>query len=123
PAPPTPMATKDAEPEPDQRTDGRGEQNDQPQRPREIPEEELQRDVLGVLHHEDDQQSRPTDRRDRSTAEPDAGLFGRCDGWWEIARIDGSVISHLDLLARVLVAWNTGIRTVPDVTHRCFGKS
>src|ERR1700712_5599581 len=60
-----PMTTHHAEPEPDQRSDQSRDEREQPERPREAPHEEEQRDPCRVLDHEDDQQRNADERGDQ----------------------------------------------------------
>ena len=51
-----PMTTYDTQSEPHQRPEQCHHDAEQPQRPGEAPDQEVERDVLGVLDHEDEQQ-------------------------------------------------------------------
>jgi uncharacterized membrane protein HdeD (DUF308 family) len=65
----TAMAAHHAEPEPDQRSDQCRHESEQPEWPREAPQEEEQRHALGVLDHEDDEQHHADERGDRPAAD------------------------------------------------------
>jgi len=45
-----------------------GDDGEQPKRPHEVPDEEVEPDLLGVLEDEDEQESDPDDRRDRAAS-------------------------------------------------------
>src|SRR5215213_3455648 len=64
------MASDHAEPDPQDRSEHRHREGEQPQRPCEAPQEELQRDVRGVLRHEDQKQAAADQRGDDAPAEP-----------------------------------------------------
>src|SRR6476619_1468557 len=66
------MAAQHAEPEEHQRAEPRRDEREQPERPREVPDQEMEGDVLGVLDHEDDEYADAGERGDRSTAHPGA---------------------------------------------------
>src|SRR3954451_19273386 len=99
----TSMTSHHAQPEPNQRSDQRRYQREQPERPSEAPEQESEGHALAILDHEDGQQSDPGERGERSATEPTpvfrgtiwAGarclldhdhplseLSGPCPGWW-----------------------------------------
>ena len=59
-----------AEPEPDQCSQRSGGDRQEPERPGEVPHQEVEPHVLGVLDHEDDQEPNADERCDRPTAEP-----------------------------------------------------
>ena len=63
------VATHYAQSDPHQCPKCRGNQRIKPQRPREVPHEEVEPDSLGVLQDEDEQQATPGERGDGSTAE------------------------------------------------------
>ena len=63
------VTSQDAKPEPHECSDEGGDEDEQPDRPGELPRQELDRDVLGVLDHEDGQRTHAGDGRDRTTAE------------------------------------------------------
>src|SRR4051794_34492982 len=64
------MTSHHAQPEPDQRSDERRREGEQPKRPCEAPEQESQGDRLAILDHEDGQQYDSAERGHRSAAEP-----------------------------------------------------
>src|SRR5450631_2813109 len=64
------MTTHHAQSDPDQCTERRGDEGVEPQRPREMPNQEVEADLLGVLNDEDEQQPTAGDGRDRSSAQP-----------------------------------------------------
>src|SRR4029453_19585684 len=64
------VTAHDTQPEPDQRPEDGGGQHQEPERPCEAPEQEVETDVLGVLEHEDEQQAHSGERGDRPAAEP-----------------------------------------------------
>jgi hypothetical protein len=74
------MPAHHADPEPDQRSDQRGGEGEQPQRPGEAPEQERRRDGLGVLDHEDDEQPEPDEGGDRSAADSESSPSGSAGG-------------------------------------------
>src|SRR4029453_2589551 len=75
------VTSHDPHPEPDQRPQERGGQREQPERPREAPEQEIEPDALGVLEHEDEQQARPGQRGDGASPESTSlGLGGVVSG-------------------------------------------
>jgi hypothetical protein len=49
------MTAQDSEPKPDQRPEDRCDEGEQPEGPSEFPDEEVKRDLLGVLNHEEDE--------------------------------------------------------------------
>src|SRR5215207_7852075 len=49
------VTTQHTEPEPHESSDQRGHEDEQPQRAREVPKQELGRDVVRVLDHEDNE--------------------------------------------------------------------
>src|SRR3954466_9714738 len=65
-----PMTAQHAHPEPHQRSNRRDHEGEQPKRPREAPEQEVEPDILGVLDHEGEQEPDPGEGGNRSPAEP-----------------------------------------------------
>src|SRR4029453_8568749 len=65
-----PVTAHDPHSEPDQRPEEGGGQRQEPQRPGETPEQEVEADVLGVLEHEDEQQAHAGQRGDGASPEP-----------------------------------------------------
>jgi Endosomal/lysosomal potassium channel TMEM175 len=65
----TPMTAHDAQTEPNQCTEDRRDEGEQPQWPGEAPDQEVESDLLGVLHHEDHQQAESRQRGDRPSTE------------------------------------------------------
>ena len=51
----TTVTAQHTQPEPHERSNQRSHEDEQPERPGEVPEQEVDRDVLGVLDHEDEQ--------------------------------------------------------------------
>jgi len=64
------VAAQHAQPEPHQRTDERGDEDQQPDGPRELPHQELDRHIVGVLDHEDGKRPDTRERGDGSGPEP-----------------------------------------------------
>jgi hypothetical protein len=60
------MATHHAQSDPDQCAERRRDEGVEPQRPREVPNQEVEADPLGVLDDEDEQQPTTGDGGDRS---------------------------------------------------------
>ena len=65
-----PVTAHHAQSEPHQRPEQRRGHREEPKRPGETPEQEVEPDALGVLDHEDDQQPHAGERGNRPTAEP-----------------------------------------------------
>jgi hypothetical protein len=68
--PTTPIATNDPTSGPSQCSDERCDQNNYPERPSEVPDQEVDSDVLGVLNHEDDERDDSNERNDDPAANP-----------------------------------------------------
>src|SRR4029450_11811461 len=88
-----PGAAQGAPRAPHERADERSDEDEQPPGPRELPHQELDRHVLGVLEHEDEQRPRTGERRDRATSDarpPLLGLGARA--------VAGAVLDHRDSL-------------------------
>src|SRR5680860_673379 len=65
-----PVTANHTQSKPHQSAEKRRDHREQPERPLEGPEQEIERDVLGVLHDKDEQQPGSGQRGDRSGTEP-----------------------------------------------------
>src|SRR5215213_5612429 len=74
----TTVATKHPQPDPHDGSEHRHDQREQPERHRDAPEQEVERDVVPVLHHEDEEQATAGERGDQAAAE--TGALGRPTG-------------------------------------------
>jgi hypothetical protein len=68
----TTMPTQDTYSEPDESSQQRGTECEQPYGPREIPHEKAHPDVFSILNHEEGKDAKPGQRRDGAAAEPSA---------------------------------------------------
>src|SRR5262245_17397920 len=72
---PTAMTANHPEPNPHHCSDKRRDERVEPKRPRKAPEEEVEPDILRVLEHEDEQESRSDERGDSYSAQSAPPLF------------------------------------------------